>query len=108
MGARALIVDDEFGLREMLRVLLQREGYEVMSAEGQSRAEELLDEQPPRLLLRPTDVEILQPVAVHVGGGEVRAFGRDCLGDERLAVEVDEAILAVREVEPGLAGDVGK
>jgi two-component system, NtrC family, response regulator PilR len=38
MGARVLVVDDEAGLREMLRVLLSRAGYEVAVVDGQARA----------------------------------------------------------------------
>ena len=38
MGGRILVVDDEVGLRSMLKVLLQRAGYEVSLAEGQSAA----------------------------------------------------------------------
>jgi two-component system response regulator PilR (NtrC family) len=39
VGVRILVVDDEFGLREMLRVLLKRHGHEVDAVEGQSQAE---------------------------------------------------------------------
>ncbi len=42
MGARILVVDDEAGLREMLRVLLSRSGYDVAVADGQTRATALL------------------------------------------------------------------
>jgi two-component system response regulator PilR (NtrC family) len=42
MGARVLVVDDEAGLREMLRVLLSRAGYEVAIADGQTHATSLL------------------------------------------------------------------
>jgi two-component system, NtrC family, response regulator PilR len=42
MDARVLVVDDEAGLREMLRVLLTRAGYSVSLADGQTRAIELL------------------------------------------------------------------
>jgi two-component system response regulator PilR (NtrC family) len=38
MGGRVLVVDDEAGLREMLRVLLTRAGYDVVIADGQTRA----------------------------------------------------------------------
>ncbi|HKP64377.1 MAG TPA: sigma-54 dependent transcriptional regulator [Polyangiales bacterium] len=38
MGGRVLVVDDEAGLREMLRVLLSRAGYEVVIADGQTHA----------------------------------------------------------------------
>ncbi|HEY2735444.1 MAG TPA: sigma-54 dependent transcriptional regulator, partial [Polyangiales bacterium] len=42
MDARVLVVDDEAGLREMLRVLLTRAGYSVSLAAGQTQALELL------------------------------------------------------------------
>jgi two-component system response regulator PilR (NtrC family) len=42
MDARVLVVDDEAGLREMLRVLLTRAGYAVSLADGQTHAIELL------------------------------------------------------------------
>ena len=42
MAGRILVVDDEAGLREMLRVLLRRAGYDVEVADGQRRATELL------------------------------------------------------------------
>jgi two-component system response regulator PilR (NtrC family) len=42
MTARILVVDDEAGLREMLRVLLTRAGYEVATADGQTRAVSVL------------------------------------------------------------------
>ncbi|HKU43884.1 MAG TPA: response regulator, partial [Polyangiales bacterium] len=38
MSGRVLVVDDEVGLREMLRVLLSRAGYEVVTADGQTPA----------------------------------------------------------------------
>lgn len=42
MSARVLVVDDEAGLREMLRVLLSRAGYDVAVADGQTRAVSIL------------------------------------------------------------------
>ncbi|HET6334047.1 MAG TPA: sigma-54 dependent transcriptional regulator [Polyangiales bacterium] len=42
MTARVLVVDDEAGLREMLRVLLTRAGYDVAIADGQTRAVSIL------------------------------------------------------------------
>ncbi|MGD8859644.1 MAG: sigma-54 dependent transcriptional regulator [Myxococcales bacterium] len=57
MAARILVVDDEAGLREMLRVLLSRHGYEVEIAEGQRRAVELL-RQPPAYDVVITDLSM--------------------------------------------------
>src|SRR5205085_1867349 len=42
MDARVLVVDDEAGLREMLRVLFTRAGYHVSVADGESTAVSLL------------------------------------------------------------------
>src|SRR5215510_13915526 len=42
MDARVLVVDDEAGLRDVLRVLLTRAGYSVSLADGQTHAIELL------------------------------------------------------------------
>jgi two-component system response regulator PilR (NtrC family) len=42
MAGRILVVDDEAGLREMLRVLLRRAAYDVDVADGERRATELL------------------------------------------------------------------
>ncbi|MDD9939952.1 MAG: sigma-54 dependent transcriptional regulator [Myxococcales bacterium] len=42
MAARILVVDDEAGLREMLRVLLTRAGYTVEVADGESKAVQCL------------------------------------------------------------------
>ena len=45
-AARILIVDDERSMREMLAILLRREGHEVDIADNGRRAIELLDRQP--------------------------------------------------------------
>jgi two-component system response regulator PilR (NtrC family) len=47
MTARVLVVDDEAGLREMLRVLLSRAGYDVVVADGQTRAVAILQSSEP-------------------------------------------------------------
>jgi two-component system, NtrC family, response regulator PilR len=44
MEARVLVVDDEAGLREMLRLLFSRAGYSVSIADGESAAVALLHE----------------------------------------------------------------
>jgi two-component system, NtrC family, response regulator PilR len=45
MDARVLLVDDEAGLREMLRLLFTRAGYQVSVADGESAAVQLLRDQ---------------------------------------------------------------
>jgi two-component system response regulator PilR (NtrC family) len=44
--ARILIVDDERSMREMLGILLRREGHEVVTAENGRKAIEFLDQRP--------------------------------------------------------------
>ena len=45
-AARILIVDDERSMREMLAILLRREGHEVVVAENGRRAIDSLDQKP--------------------------------------------------------------
>src|SRR5260370_27018389 len=45
-SARILVVDDERSMREMLAILLKREGHEVAVAESGKAAIALLDERP--------------------------------------------------------------
>src|SRR5690349_20593661 len=47
MNARVLLVDDEAGLREMLRLLFSRAGYRVSVADGETAAVKLLSEEEP-------------------------------------------------------------
>jgi two-component system response regulator PilR (NtrC family) len=47
MNARVLLVDDEAGLREMLRLLFTRAGYRVSVADGETAAVKLLNEEEP-------------------------------------------------------------
>ncbi|HET8936447.1 MAG TPA: sigma-54 dependent transcriptional regulator [Polyangiales bacterium] len=47
MNARVLLVDDEAGLREMLRLLFSRAGYRVSVADGETAAVKLLGEEEP-------------------------------------------------------------
>ena len=41
--ARILVVDDERSMRELLAIVLRREGYEVLLAESGSAAVDLLE-----------------------------------------------------------------
>ncbi|HMC76347.1 MAG TPA: response regulator, partial [Vicinamibacterales bacterium] len=45
-SARILVVDDERSMREMLAILLKREGHEVSVAENGRAAIELLNQRP--------------------------------------------------------------
>jgi two-component system response regulator PilR (NtrC family) len=49
--ARVLIVDDEPSLRDMLRIVLRRDGYEVVTADGGRAALEILQREPIDLVL---------------------------------------------------------
>jgi two-component system response regulator PilR (NtrC family) len=48
---RVLVVDDEQSMRDMLRIVLRRDGYDVMVARDGKEAVELLQKQPVDLLL---------------------------------------------------------
>jgi two-component system, NtrC family, response regulator PilR len=50
-AARILIVDDERSMREMLEILLRREGYDVTAADGGTAAIALLQERPFDMLI---------------------------------------------------------
>jgi excisionase family DNA binding protein len=50
-GASVLVVDDDAGLREFIRVNLESEGYSVREAASASEGLAALDEQPPDLIL---------------------------------------------------------
>ncbi len=45
-GPRLLVVDDEVGIRRLLERLLEREGWEVITAESAARGLEVLTERP--------------------------------------------------------------
>ncbi len=62
-AARVLVVDDERSMREMLAILLRREGHEVVVAENGRRAIEFLDQRPFDLVVsdaRMPDVDGIQ------------------------------------------------
>ena len=71
---RILIVDDEPSMREMLRIVLRRDGYEVIVAENGRRAIGLLREQHVDLLLS----DIRMP---DLTGVDVLRAARDCNRD---------------------------
>ena len=50
-AARILVVDDERSMREMLEILLRREGHDVRVAENGTRALALLQSQPFDMLI---------------------------------------------------------
>jgi len=68
-AARVLIIDDEIAILDTLRILLRREGFEVVTASGGQRGIEMLDEVRPDVVV--TDVRM-----PGVGGLEVMNAAR--------------------------------
>ena len=50
-GSRILLVDDESGILDSLRILFKSEGYEVREAQGGQEALEVLESDPPEVVL---------------------------------------------------------
>src|SRR4051812_6569671 len=48
---RILVVDDELSLREYMEVLLTRQGYDVLTADGQASALKVLSAEPVDLVI---------------------------------------------------------
>ena len=82
--------------------------FEEARIAAHERAVPLLQQQLTRLLLRPADEDIIEPVAIHVGHGHARALRRDHLRDETLTVEIDERIFLMAEAERRSCRDVGQ
>jgi two-component system, NtrC family, response regulator PilR len=61
---RVLVVDDERSMRELLSIVLKRDGYEVLAAEDGARAIELLKKQRVDILI--TDIRMPQMSGVDV------------------------------------------
>ena len=72
------------------------------------RAVALLKKEAPRLPFGAPDVDVVQPVAIHVADRQGGSLGRQEVGDQRLAVVVVERILLVLEVDRKLLRHVGK
>jgi len=66
--SRILVVDDEPSIRELLDIVLQREGYEVLLAESGRTAVDLLEREPIDLLISDIIARIvLAPQEIPVG-----------------------------------------
>jgi two-component system, NtrC family, response regulator PilR len=63
-GARILVVDDERSMRELLAIVLRREGYEVLLAENGRSAIETLEREPVDLLI--SDIKMPDLTGVEV------------------------------------------
>ncbi len=48
---RVLLVDDEAGIRKILRLFLEREGYEVLEAVSGMQAKQIIEKEKPHLIL---------------------------------------------------------
>jgi two-component system response regulator PilR (NtrC family) len=88
---RILIVDDEPSMREMLKIVLRRDGYEVIVAENGGRAVAILKEQRVDLLLSDirmpdvTGVEVLR--AAKAANRDIVAFMMTAFASTDTAVE---------------------
>src|SRR6201993_5224093 len=63
-AARILVVDDEQSLRELLAIVLRREGYEVLLAENGRAAVDILEREPVDLLISDIKMPDLSGVEV--------------------------------------------
>ncbi len=75
--ARILVVDDERSIREMLAIVLRREGYEVLLAENGRAAIDTLEREPVDLLISDIKMPDLSGVEVLRAA---KAIDRDILG----------------------------
>ncbi len=88
---RILIVDDEQSMRDMLRIVLRRDGYDIRVAENGKQAISLLQREPVDLLLSDirmpdiTGVEVLR--AAKEANREVVAFMMTAFASTETAVE---------------------
>ena len=92
--ARILVVDDERSLRELLAIVLRREGYEVLLAENGRAAIDLLEREPVDLLI--SDIKMPDMSGVDVLRAAKR-IDRDILGIMITAfASTDTAVEAMR------------
>ena len=70
------------------------------------RAVGLLNVEPPGLPLGAADVHVVEPIAVDVTHRERRAFRRQHMWNQRLAIEVGKIVLIVLEIDTGASRDV--
>src|SRR5689334_12157303 len=76
-AARILVVDDEQSMRELLAIVLRREGYEVVLAENGRAAIEALERSPVDLLI--SDIKMPDMSGVDVLR-EAKRLDKDILG----------------------------
>src|SRR5262245_26939852 len=63
-AARILVVDDEQSLRELLAIVLRREGYEVLLADNGRAAVELIEREPVDVLISDINMPDMSGVEV--------------------------------------------
>lgn len=100
-----LIVDDDAGLRELLRTNLESEGYLVREAASAKEGLEALDEEPPDLIL----LDVMMP---HVDGWEMLRRVRERHGVEAIPVVMFSGKIAEDDAaaaeEAGAQAFIGK
>jgi len=101
--ARILVVDDERSMRELLAIVLRREGYEVLLAESGRAAIETLEREPVDLLI--SDIKMPDVSGVDVLRAAKR-IDQDILGIMITAFESTET--AVEAMRLGACGYLSK
>ncbi|MDQ3670271.1 MAG: response regulator, partial [Actinomycetota bacterium] len=100
-----LIVDDDAGLRELLRTNLESEGYLVREAASAKEGLDALDEEPPDLIL----LDVMMP---HVDGWEMLRRVRERHGVEAIPVVMFSGKIAEDDAaaaeEAGAQAFIGK
>ena len=92
--ARALIVDDDAGVRDLLRAILSRAGHQVVTVEdGREAVEQLTTQQ--------FDIVVLDVEMPHVNGLEVLAVS-NTLAPPRPPVVILSGLSSSRDVARGL------
>ena len=68
----------------------------------------LLNEQLSDLILRATQIHVIESVTIHVGNGDRRSFHRQHLGNQTLAIEVDEVVFVMRVAQSDLCRHIAQ
>ena len=91
---RILVVDDELSMRDMLRIVLRRDGYDVLVADSGRRALSMLQQEPVDLLLSDIRMPDISGVDVLRGAKEIN---RDIVAFMMTAfASTDTAVEAMR------------
>jgi two-component system response regulator PilR (NtrC family) len=91
---RVLVVDDEASMRDMLRIVLRRDGYDVLLADGVTAAAQILEREPVDLVL--SDIRMPDGSGVDVLRS-AKQFNRDVVAFMMTAyASTDTAVEAMR------------